>query len=274
MADSFQQVLNDSLELLRQGIPLEECLSRYPEHAKELEPLLRTALITRAQLTAEIPSAARTRIRARILEEWDRRHLPRQRRWNLPSLLPRWAAIAAAVVLAIVFGGVGTVAAARSALPGDPLYPVKEFREEIQLWFALSPQAKVTIYGNLVKERAKELRELAASKRTESSSIALARLERHVSDVNHLLEADIASTGTTAGEAPALQEKLQAVIDEQRSAELVVQEVMESASAEARPELQRAVELIQRSRQRVRSALEALGPYKPLAPTPVQGGEN
>ena len=117
MEGRVQQVLEECLELLRQGVSLEQCLARYPECAQELEPLLRTALTAQGQLTPGMPSAARTRIQARVLAEWDRRHLPRQRRWGLPFFLPRWAAVAASVVLAIVLGGVGTVAAAGSSSP-------------------------------------------------------------------------------------------------------------------------------------------------------------
>jgi len=42
MADTLAQALEECLELLRQGVSLEECLARYPEDAGELEPLLRS----------------------------------------------------------------------------------------------------------------------------------------------------------------------------------------------------------------------------------------
>ena len=39
--------LNDSLEMLFRGESLDECLKRYPEHKKELKPLLEEAMIIR-----------------------------------------------------------------------------------------------------------------------------------------------------------------------------------------------------------------------------------
>ena len=275
MADRIQQVLQDCIELLRQGVSPEECLARYPEYAQELEPLLRTALNAQGELTPGMPPAARTRARARVLAVWDHRHLPRQRRWGLPFFLPRWAAMAVSVVLAIVLGGVGTVAAAGGAVPGDPLYPVKEIREGAQLWFARSPETKVAMYTRLVKERAEELRELAAKGRTGPSSIALARLERHVEDVNQLVEESIERPADGPPEiAPGLLGKLQEVIAEQLSAEGVVQETLEEAPVEARPGLQRALEAIQRGRDRVRDALEAAGHPIPAEPSPLQSDDN
>lgn len=269
MADRIQQVLQDCIELLRQGVSLEECLARYPEYAQELEPLLRTALNAQGELTPGMPPAARTRIRARVLAEWDRRHLPRERRWGIPFFLPRWAAVTASVVLAIVLGGVGTVAASGGAVPGDPLYPVKEIREEAQLWFALSPEAKVAMYNRLVKERVRELREVAQRGETGLIPIALARLESHVQDVNQLVEENVEGAGDGPLPIdPGLLEKLQEVVGEQRSAEGVVQETLEQAPVQARPGLQRALEAIQRGRERVRNALEAVGHSIPVEPSP------
>jgi len=42
----FDNILDELLERLVQGESIEACLAQYPEHAAELEPLLRTALNT------------------------------------------------------------------------------------------------------------------------------------------------------------------------------------------------------------------------------------
>ncbi len=82
---------------------------------------MRMAVAAQSQLAQGMPSAVRNRVRNRVLAEWDRKHEPRQRRWALPSLLPRWAAVAASVFLAVVVVGTGTVAAAGNAVTGQPL---------------------------------------------------------------------------------------------------------------------------------------------------------
>ncbi|MFQ5860633.1 MAG: DUF5667 domain-containing protein [Dehalococcoidia bacterium] len=264
MADRLDHVLQECLALLRQGVSLGECLARYPEDAEQLEPLLRTALTAEAQLTPGVPATVRTRIRLRILAEWDRQHQPRDQRWSLPGVLPRSVAVAASVLLVLVLSGLGTVAAAGGAVPGDPLYPVKEFREGAQLWLARSPEAKLAMYSRLVRERVEELRELTATGRTGPSSIALARLERHVTDVSQLLEGRVQPTtdGQLARDSGFL-ENLQEAVTKQQAAESLLQDTLDQAPAEARPGLRRALEAIQESRERVRAALEDLGSPSP-----------
>lgn len=53
MADKLEQTLEECLELMRQGLTLEECLTRYPEDAGELEPLLRSPAGLAARLLGE-----------------------------------------------------------------------------------------------------------------------------------------------------------------------------------------------------------------------------
>lgn len=260
MVDRLDEVLQECLELLCQNVPLEECLATYAEDAEELEPLLRAALTSKRQLTPGMPPETRARLRARVLTEWDRSHLPRQRLWGLPSFLPRWAAVAASLVLAIMVGGAGAVTAAGGAIPGDSLYPVKELREGTQLWFARSPEAKVAIYSRLVEERVEEIREVTAKGRTRPISIAVQRLEGHVADINQLVEESIEKpTDGSPAIAPGLVTQLQDVIAGQKSAEGLLQETFERAPVEARPGLQRALEAIQGGKARVRAALEAAG---------------
>ena len=82
MADRLDHVLDECLELLRQGVPLELCLARYPEEGEELGPLLRTALTAQAELTHAAPAQLRTRVRDRVMAEWDRRERAQQSgRW-------------------------------------------------------------------------------------------------------------------------------------------------------------------------------------------------
>ncbi len=258
MVEKLDQILQDCLLLLDQGSTVEECIAMYPEDAEELELLLHTALTARSELTQDMPLVARTRVRARVLAEWDRRHEPRQRRWTVPFFLPRWAAVAASVVMAIVVGGTGTVAAAGGAIPGELLYPVKELTEEARLWMTRSPEAKVAMYTNLVRERVGELKELTAKGRTDRNGIALERLERHIADSDQVVEETIGNLRDSSSEVESdLQEQLQETIAKQQSSERTLRETLEQAPAEARPGLEHALETIQRGRERVRSALEA-----------------
>lgn len=273
MVDDLEQVLENCLGLMDQGVSVEDCLAAHPRLAEDLEPLLRTASTVQGNLTPGMPQTAKRRARTRVMEEWDRRHQPSGQIWAFASFLPRWAAVAAALVLAIFLGGAGTVSAAGNAIPGDYLYPVKEARENTQLWLGRSPEAKVDIYSRMVKERVKELRKLAMEERIEDSSVALTRLQSHVAGVAHLAEQGIQQSGDTPRAISSkLLSQLEEAMTEQRSAESVLQETLNRSPANAGPGIKRALEAIQRGRERVRSAVAAAESAAPGAPPSKDGG--
>ena len=262
MENEIQEVLQQCLERLEEGRSLEECLVQFPEEADRLEPLLQTALAARSQFAVGISAATRVRLRNRVMAEWDRR--PRPRHWTFPVPLfsLRTATVAASVVLAVALSGVGTVAAAGGAVPGDRLYPVKELREETQLWFARSPEAKVEMYTHLVKQRAREVQELAAQEEARSLAISLAldRMSRHLAALNTVVEERsrqqrVDPTTIDAGFLEALQHSAQG----QQSAQVALEETLAEAPSKDQPGLGAALDAIQLAQERVRAAAEAAG---------------
>ncbi|MEE9261747.1 MAG: DUF5667 domain-containing protein, partial [Dehalococcoidia bacterium] len=139
---------------------------------------------TATAVAAEVGSEVRTR----VLTEWDRRHAPRSRSWGFPLFSPRWALATALVLGVVLLGGAGTVVAAQDAVPGANLYSVKQLEEQTRLWFARSPEVKVATYSELVRERADEIRELAAKGDSAHTFVAVALLEQHISDVSQLVD--------------------------------------------------------------------------------------
>ena len=267
MVDDMEQVLENCLSLMDKGASVEDCLAAHPLFAEDLEPLLRTASTVHGHLTASMPQTAKVRGQTRVMVEWDRRHQPSGHiRW-FASFLPRWAAVAAALVLAIFLGGAGTVSASGNAIPGDYLYRVKEARENTQLWLGRSPEAKVDIYSRMVKERVKELRALALEERVEDRSVALTRLQRHVADVAQLAEQGFQPPGETPRAISSkLLSQLEEAMTEQRSAETALQETLNRSPANAGPDIKRALEAIQKGRERVRSAVAAAESAAPGVP--------
>ena len=262
MEDRIQEVLQRCLEELEKGRSLDQCLAQYPEEAGRLEPLLQTALSVRSLSPLAVPETTQARLRNRVMAEWDRRQQPRRPRLRLPFLIPRWATVAAAV-LVVALSGVSTVAAAGSAVPGDLLYSVKEFREEAQLWFARSSEAKVEIYTKLVKERAEEVRKLAAQEEDRSKAIsqALDRLDRHLAALDAVVEDNLRREQA----APAVVdsgflEALGRVVEGQDSARVTLKETLGQAPEDAQPGLGAALEAIQQAQERVRAALESALP--------------
>ena len=267
MDDRMQEILQSCLEDLDQGRSMEQCLAQYPEDAALLEPLLQTALSVRGRLPLAVPEAARARLRNRVMAAWDQRQQPRRSILRLPVLAkllaPRWATVTAAVVLVVALSSVSTVAAAGGAVPGDLLYPVKEFREEAQLWFARSSEAKVEMYTRMVKERAEEVRELATQAEDRSNAItqALDRLDRHLAALDAVMKDKLQREPA----APAVLdsgflEALGRVADGQDAARVTLEETLDQAPGDIQNNLGASLEAIQQAQERVRAALESAPP--------------
>ncbi|NQW24398.1 MAG: hypothetical protein HQ475_13255 [SAR202 cluster bacterium] len=256
------ETVQECIELLRQGVSVEECLERYPDEAVALEPALRAAVSLSSGLAAELPLTTRARVRSRVLGEWDRQSQPR--RWNLslPVFVPKWAFATAILVLALALGGLGTNTAAANSVPGGVLYPVKEFREGVQLWLARSPEAKVEMYTSLVKERVAEVKKIAAQKQTDQADIeaisdALARMEVHLTALN-IVVANKLSDGAVEDANLGFVESLQESITEQDTAGSVLEKVLAEVPTEVRSDLRDALKALQTAQGRVDAALEAV----------------
>ncbi len=262
MPETVDNILQDCLDLMRRGTPANECLAIYPEFAEELAPLLAASVRAENLLVRPMGASSRSRIKANVFGEWNRRHAPKRRWWNLPTFAPfapRWAAVAATLAVALMLGGSGTVLASGYSIPGDALYPVKQVREEVRLWLTWSPEAKVDMYTRLVNKRADEIRTLAAAGRAGSSGIAAGRLEDHVAHVS-LLAADAADSNLDgSGPSRGMIARLQSSATAQQSAASMIQQMLDGAPPQARESLIRALNAIADARGRVRAAQEAVG---------------
>jgi len=83
--------------------------------------------------------------------------------------------------LAVLFSLGQLMAAAAMALPGDPLYPFKLAREELQLWVAFSPAAKAHLHSEFARQRLLEIQALVLENRYEYLPATVQRFGRHVS---------------------------------------------------------------------------------------------
>ena len=135
----FEKVLQECLHDLEQGAAnVEECLSRFPIYAAELEPiLLTTAYLERAR-AVNISDPFRARVRSKLSQQM---HVhPRKRArasfvFTYRAAAPaRLAAGFAVILLALLAAG---TAYAQSALPGEMFYAWK-LRSETA-WRAVSP---------------------------------------------------------------------------------------------------------------------------------------
>ena len=155
----FDDILSEALQRLSQGAAVEECLAAYPAHAAELGPLLRTA---QAAIAAAAGAAPRPEARRAILERlttsWQEREARRRRGW-MPWNAPvrRAWAIALVAVLALVFTGWTTTAAAEDSIPGDALYNVKTAQERLVLAVTPSDHRRAQLHARYAEKRTREM---------------------------------------------------------------------------------------------------------------------
>jgi hypothetical protein len=162
----IENIFNECLERLLTGTDtVEQCLQRHPEQAKELEPLLRTAMSVNKAIDVQPSAELKARIRYKLQLKMAEASKPRRASWF--SLQPRWALPVMAAMLVFVIGG-GTFLAADSSMPGSPLYPIKLFTEDISLKLAGSD--------------------------TEKAELALAFADRRLTEMNYMLEKGTSNT--------------------------------------------------------------------------------
>ena len=160
----------------------------YDDILKELEPL--------RAVPARSAEAARSGLRQFLDEAAQRRGSPVGAVSRAPGLrLTGWTSIlkrfklegspmlvlAKVMLLAsLIFGGVGgTVLAAQGSLPGDALYPIKLFTEEVRIGVTADPQAQITLHLELAQTRTQEMAQLAVQQRAVPDSVP-AQLQTHL----------------------------------------------------------------------------------------------
>ena len=106
MPKAFDKIIDECVDRINRGERFEDCLASYPEHAEELEPLLRAMLDTQAVFTFAPSPAAKTAARQRFnaaLEELARRR--EERRELSPRIFgwsKAWATVAVVLVVALI----------------------------------------------------------------------------------------------------------------------------------------------------------------------------
>jgi hypothetical protein len=183
MKVEFDSVLENCLDRLVQGETLQACLSRYPEHAAELEPLLSVA--TRVKRGAQLrPSPAfKTRARAQLHAHMNAH--PRKPRRLLPHFPPIFRLALSTAVLLLAFATTG-MALAQFSLPGDVLYPLKLSSESA--WRTISPDP-VGVDLDLGNRRIDEA--LAVSSNATAQEVALREYQKVITDLTQYQDSSV-----------------------------------------------------------------------------------
>ncbi len=189
--------LDECLEAIGEGVPLDEALARYPKLGAELRPLVEQASLLRSLRRAPGPRAARREAdRMRYLmraAEFRRRRrkqgpLRRALRWLGGAGAPTGARLAQGLtsfaLALIVFGGL-TAWAAVGAGADSPLYGVKLGIESARQSLATGDEARAELALGYLETRHRELRDVIADGGAPSGRL-LGRMERNADDAVRL----------------------------------------------------------------------------------------
>ncbi len=165
--NELYDVLELCLQEIEKGTDLETVLSRYPEHAGELRPILETS-VQAMQLATPGPSAeVERRGRARVLQQAavmrEAQVRPSRRLWSVPL---RRALVSLAVIGVLFISSTNLVRASSTTSPGDNLYPVKRTWEDVHVLFTFNNQAREALEVEHENERLLELSDLFAKRRS------------------------------------------------------------------------------------------------------------
>ena len=169
MSEKLFNALEICLQVLEQGDDIDAALTRFPDLAAELRPILEASLNARQLAGSAVSDEAQRRGRARLLQRAvelrESKRAPR-RTWIF-TLRP----VAVVLMLAFFFlSGTGLVRASSTSLPGDNLYPVKRTWEDVRLLFVSTDEERDFLELEYENERLEEVNELLVHGRTETVS--------------------------------------------------------------------------------------------------------
>ena len=186
-SSEFENTLDDCLERLAKGESIEQCLESYPEQAVQLEPLLRTAQVTREASAilprAEFKARARYEFHSVLQAEVAKKRLP------LFSLRRGWVMALMVTSILLVSGG-GTALAASNSMPDSSLYPVKLATEQVQLALTPSDVGKARLCTVLADRRVVEIIYMAAKGDTQCVEAVTQRLDKRLATLAILVSVE------------------------------------------------------------------------------------
>jgi hypothetical protein len=133
---------------------------------------------------------------------------------------------AGAFLIIFLMGTGGATIASQSALPGQPLYPVKIFTEDIRSTMAASPQTKARLETEFAAKRVAEVKIMMETNSAEPQKIEMAmnRLQQNASNAAYIIDTEKQKGIDISGLAKNIndnfdknQEALDGILEEQKN---------------------------------------------------------
>jgi hypothetical protein len=163
----ISQLLDESIQQILDGVPLDEVLNKHPIHAIELRSLIEVAWTAKLLKTNEtIPASAINHSRSSFLARGAllrQREIPQTKKFLFFSQAIRYATIILVIFSTLLITGL----ASANTLPGDLLYPVKTNLERVKLSFVSNVPSRMEEEIKIDSRRASEVKDLLSTNRIE-----------------------------------------------------------------------------------------------------------
>ena len=186
----LDDILNECIDLLADGVSVEECVGRFPEHRAEIEPMVQTAAVAmRTAMRDDFAPEAKARSLARLMEAVSRSEPAGPRRPGIFERVPllKPLAIGFAAFALMGAGAAGTTVASSDSIPGDPLYWVKTTKESIALRLPKSEMGRVRAHAQLAGVRSGEMQRLVLLGRESEAEQMIGQIEYHLKESADLM---------------------------------------------------------------------------------------
>jgi len=185
----IEDILAQCIEEVKSGkASMADCLNRYPDMRRELEPLLGIALSIKEPADIRPSDAFKIRARVNLMEHIHASRAVKKTSKSVPraAIGQAWytgwlkaATTVIAAILAISAFGAGTAYASQGSVPGDTLYAVKLGTEQIQRVMTTDDVEEVKLELKFAGTRLKEM-EIVSRKRPEEMTVAVTGYERNL----------------------------------------------------------------------------------------------
>lgn len=172
MNETTERILIEALDLLEQGVGVDEIVGRYPAQAAELRPFLLTAMAL-SNVAHQPTLTAASQSKRAFLDAADAAATqPASAGRATGGWLRRLMAPALVVLMVVFLAGAGLVSASGAAVPGDALYDTKRFVEEVRLNLTTNPETAAELREQFRLERVSEIDQLLAEGRAAAVSFS------------------------------------------------------------------------------------------------------
>ncbi|MDO8578329.1 MAG: DUF5667 domain-containing protein [Dehalococcoidales bacterium] len=185
----FDDILNQCLERILRGETVDQCLSRFPQYADKLKPLLDTGLRVKKATAVQPRPEFRTNARLQFQAALNAPESKPKVSFFYWLKQPQWTAVTAFALLVVL--GTATAALANGSMPDQPLYPVKLAMEKIQIALAPSAESRGELYARLLQRRVDEITRMAEKNKPDKIQLVTNRLDSMVLGIASLTVAGV-----------------------------------------------------------------------------------